>query len=296
MLIERVLFRYGDFSEIITLESIEQHRDYILLLEHLYCATPNCRCKMTYIPEGKRVAHFKKWIGGQHQHSQQCPYYYETDMDDRQKRVGVRVANLHVKHISGVLKNAFNKFLETEEERQLRLAKGRTRARGHRNSITKREELFPASIFVNKLITRNTRLRFVAGDKTPYVRTRGSILDFRNGDIGETQATAGYFKGIVYEENTIEIAITDKQKRYSFYLYLEEVFFANSGEGTRRMLEELEEVLKTVDDVVITCIGEIVKKDGRFGMRVMRASNIRINGYLIPNFIFEMDSLFNYTI
>ena len=293
-MIDRVLFRYGDFSEIITLESIEQHRDYILLLEHLYCATPNCRCKMTYIPEGKRAAHFKKWIGGQHQHSRECPYYYEPEVDDRPKRVGARFAHLNDKHIIGVLKNAFNKFLEIEEERQLRLAKGRTRARRQRFSILKREELFPISFFANKLTTGNTRSRFIERDKTPYVRTRGSILDFRNGDIGETQATAGYFKGIVYEENTIEIIITDKQKQYAFYLFLEEVFFANSGVGTRRMLEELEEVLKTVDDAVITCIGEIVKKDGRFGMRVMRASNIRINGYLIPNFIFEMDSLFNY--
>ena len=297
MLIDKVLFRYGDVTEIITLESIEQHRDYILLIEHLYCATPNCRCKMMYIPEGKRIAHFKKWIGGQHQHSKHCPYYYEPAILDRQKKmVETSVAILNDKHISGVLKNALNKFLETEEERQLRLEKGRTRARSQRNSfINKIEGIFPISIFVNKLTTGNKGQRLVEGGKTPYVKTRGSIVSFRNGDIGETQATAGYFKRIIYKEETIEMIITDQQKLHSFHLYFEEVFFANSGVGVRRMLEELEDVLKTVDDVVITCIGEIVKKDGRFGMRVMRASNIRINGDLIPTFIFEMDSLFNYT-
>ena len=297
MLIDRVLFRYGDVTEIITLESIEQHRDYILLKEHLYCATPNCRCKMIYIPEGKRSAHFKKWIGGQHQHSQHCPYYYEPDIEGRQKKIAeTSVAILNNKHINGVLKNALNKFLETEEERQLRLAKGRTRARSQRTSfINKIEGLFPVSLFVNKLTTGKKGQRLAEGDKTPYVKTRGSIVHFKNGDLGQTQATAGYFKSIVFKEETIEMIITDKQKLHSFRLYFEEEFFTNFGEGAHRMLEELEDVLVTLEeDVVITCIGKIVKRDGRFGMRVMRASNLRINGELIPKFLFEMDSLFNY--
>ena len=288
MLIDRVLFRYGDGTEIITLESIEQHRDYILLKDHLYCITSNCRCKMIYIPKGKRIAHFKKWVGRKHKHSKECPYYKETEMDGRPKRIVGTKASLNDKHISGVLKNAFNKFLETEEERQLRL--GRMRARPKKSYIIK-EELFPKSIFVNKPNTSIMGQRLVEGEKVPYVRTRESIVHFIDGDIGETQATAGFFDSIVYEDETIIIIITDKQKIYPFQLYIEVV---NSYKGVRKMLSELEKVLKTQDDVVVTCIGDIVKKNGRFGMRVKSASNLRINDYLIKEFIFKMDSLFNY--
>ena len=295
MLIDKVLFRYGYDTEMITLESIEQHRRYIKVKNHLYCATPNCHCKMIYISEGKRIAHFKKWIG--RQHSKQCPYYKETDMDSRPKRIaGTKVAILSDKRIGSVLKQALTKFLETEEDRVHRLAKGKSRARRTSNAtFNSNEELFPTSIFINKPTTSNIGKHLAEGDKIPYVRTRRSISEFKESDIGETQATAGFFNSIVYEGNTIILSITDKQKLYPFHLYFEEVFFSNSSEGTRRMLEELEEMLKTLENVAITCIGEIVKKDGVFGMRVMRASNIRINGALIPNFIFEMDSLFNYS-
>ena len=61
------------------------------------------------------------------------------------------------------------------------------------------------------------------------------------------------------------------------------------------MLGLLPEVIETVEhEVVITCVGEIIEKDGQFGMRVMRDKNLRLDGYEIPSFIVEMDSLFNY--
>lgn len=283
MLIDRVLFRYDDFSEIITLDSIEQHRDYILLLEHLFCATPNCRCKMIYIPAGKRAAHFKTWIGGQHQHSRQCPYNNEPDLEGHPKKDRAKVARLNDKHISGIHKWVFNKL----EKRQIGLAKCR-----EKYSIE--EERLSTSAFANELTTGNMGQKVTAGDQTTVVKTQESLVAFSNNDIGETQATAGYFKSIVFKEELIEMTITDQEKRNSFRLYFDEVFFANAGEGARQMLEALEDALEKQEEVVITCMGEVVKKEGGIGLRVIRVSDLLINGYQIPNLLFEMDSLFNY--
>ena len=209
MLIDKVLFRYGDVTEIITLESIEHHRDYILLKEHLYCATPNCRCKMNYIREGKRIAHFKKWIGKQH--SKHCLYYKEPDLNGRPKRVAGTRVRLNEQHIRGVLKNAHSRFLEEDDQRQKRLAKARERTRNRTTNITHNEELFPEMIVISKPTTSNVGQRLAEGEKVPYVRTR-LIEDFRETDLGETQATAGYFKKIVYKEETIMLTMMDKQK------------------------------------------------------------------------------------
>lgn len=177
----------------------------------------------------------------------------------------------------------FNKL----EKRQIGLAKCR-----EKYSIE--EERLSTSAFANELTTGNMGQKVTAGDQTTVVKTQESLVAFSNNDIGETQATAGYFKSIVFKEELIEMTITDQEKRNSFRLYFDEVFFANAGEGARQMLEALEDALEKQEEVVITCMGEVVKKEGGIGLRVIRVSDLLINGYQIPNLLFEMDSLFNY--
>lgn len=63
---DRALFKRGPEEEIVTLETITHHEDYLLVKENLYCITPNCSCKLIYIPKGLKVAYFKKWKGDNH--------------------------------------------------------------------------------------------------------------------------------------------------------------------------------------------------------------------------------------
>lgn len=296
MLIHRVLFRYGDVTEMITLESIEQHRKYITVKDHLYCATPNCHCKMMYIPEGKRIAHFKKWKGRNYQHLQQCPFYKETVMEGRPKRlVRATITSLNDRRIQDVLTKSLKKFRETEEQKQQRLAKNRARAKEKRNRIKDSgEELLPEFMYVNKVATSTNGEGFVEKEKSPPVKTRSSILDFNIGDIGETQSTTGYLESIVISDRTALLNISDKLQRLTFTIYLENEFFEQTHFSVRKMLNDLQRMRAYNENVEISCIGEIVNREGIFGMRVKSVNNLRFNGQYLDRFLYETDSIFNY--
>ncbi len=295
MLVERVLFRYGDVTEIITLESIEQHRDYKLLKEHLYCATPNCNCKMMYVPEGQRIAHFKKWKGRKYQHLKQCPHYKETVMVARTKRlVRATITSLNDARIQDVLKRSLKKFRETEEQRNQRLAK-RARNKENRNHIKANEdELLPELMYVNKSTTSTNGGAFVEKEKSPPVKTRSSILDFNIRDIGGTQSTTGYLESMVISDQTVVINITDKLKRLTFMIDLKNEFFEQDDFSVRKMLADLEQIRTNNKNIEISCIGEIFYKEGTFGMSVNSVNNLLFNGRYLDQFLYESDSIFNY--
>ena len=292
MFIDRAIFRNGLEEEIVTLESITHHENYNLVKENLYCAISNCNCRLNYIPEGLKVAHFKKWKGDNH--SEDCPYYKETIKGAKSIRIaGKTVSRLSDHHIRKVLKETFKKFNETEEEKVERLRKQNEKYRKRKNKVIERQAAIEFEDVILTLPTTSLDANEVReGERNPTVRKRLSILDFEFSDLGLTLSTVGFLDTMTLNDKYSTLVITDDYNRLTFTIYLEEVFYVNSTLSIHSMLEGLERLLATSADIIVTCVGEVVLREGQFGMLVLKEDNLSFNGQYLSNLLLSKNTLF----
>lgn len=292
MFIDRAIFRNGLVEEIVTLESITLHENYSLVKENLYCAISNCHCRLNYIPEGLKVAHFKKWKGDNH--SEDCPYYKETVKGAKSIRIaGKTLSRLSDTHIRNVLKETYIKFNETEEEKQKRLKKQNEKYRKRKNKIIERQAVIQFDDVILTLPTTSLDANEVReGERNPTVRKRLSILDFDLSDIGLTFSTVGFLYTMLLKEKYSTLVITDDYNRLTFTIYLEEVFYTNSTLSVHSMLEGLERLLANSENIIVACVGEVVLREGQLGMLVLKENDLSFNGQYLSNFLLSKNTLF----
>ena len=292
MIIDTALFRNGMVEEIVTLESITHHEDYIAVKENLYCAFPSCNCKLIYIPKGIKVAYFKKWKG--YNHIEDCPFYKETEKGAKSFRVTEKtVSRLNNKHVNKVLKETFDKFNETEEEKEKRIQKQKQKARNRKNKVVERQGAIEFEDIVVNLPTTSLDANEVReGEKNPTVRKRMSILDFVLTDIGLTRSTVGFLMEIKIDKNYAVLTITDDYDRLSFSLFLEEAFFANSSFSINTMLESLKELHDNGEHFIVTCVGEVVLREGQLGMLIMDENKLIFNRLYLSELLLSKNTLF----
>ena len=292
MFIDRAIFRNGLEEEIVTLESITHHENYLLVKENLYCAIPKCNCRLNYIPEGIKVAYFKKWKGDKH--NEDCPYYKETIKGAKSIRItGKTVSRLSNTRIRTVLKETYEKFNETEDEKRERLKKQNEIYRKRKNKIIERQAALEFEDVIITLPTTSLDVNEVReGERNPTVRKRLSILDFEFSDIGLTFSTIGFLESMTLDENYSTLVIADDYGRLTFTIYLEEVFYVNSTSSIKTMLQGLERIVAYSDDIIVACVGEVVLREGRFGMIVLKEDNLSFNGQYLSNFLLTKNTLF----
>lgn len=292
MFIDRAIFRNGTEEEIVTLESITHHENYLLVKENLYCAISNCNCRLIYVPEGLKVAYFKKWKGDNH--NEDCPFYKETIKDAKSIRIsGKTVSRLRDDHINKVLKDTFIKFNETEEEKKERLRRQNQKYRTRKNKVIERQATLEfEDIIVNLPTTSLEANEIREGERNPTVRKRLSILDFEFSDIGLTLSTIGFLDNLTIGEKYSTIVITDDYNRLTFTIFLEEVFYANSTFAINSMLQGLERLFSSPEEIIVACVGEVVFREGQFGMLVIKEDNLSFNGQYLSNLLLSKNTLF----
>ncbi|WP_262176557.1 hypothetical protein [Saccharococcus sp. Marseille-Q5394] len=293
MIIDRAIFRNRSNEEVVTLESITGHPDYLTVKENLYCAFPNCNCRLVYVPEGVKVAYFKKWKG--YDHVDDCPFYRETIKGAKSFRIiGKHVSRLRDGHVKNVLNETFDRYNETYEERAKRLEKQNSNARKRKNRVIERQDSMDFEDVILTLPTTSINVEEVKeGVRNPTVRKRMSILDFDFSDIGLTISTVGFLRDVRIQEKFSLISLVDKHQRAIFPLYLEEAFYENSSLIISSMIEGLKQLNeKSEDEIIVTVIGEVVFRDGQFGMLVMDEKKLHFNRMRLPSLILSGTTLF----
>ena len=285
MIVNRALFKNGNAEEIITLESIAHHEDYLFVKDHLYCVTQGCKCRILFIPKGIKTAYFKKWNGDQHH--KECPYYVESLEGSKARRiVEQKVTMLSDSHISKILKDTFRRFHETEEERNHRLKMQKINSRVRKTLLVgnqARENPEDVIVTIPTTSLEGTRVRY--GEKSPKVPKRLSIIHFRISDIGQTLSTIGLLKRIYISENLSILTITDVNERLEFQIILEETFYENSFININASLEELNLLLSQGKQLIVTCLGEVFGENGDFGMHILDDKKLTFNGVNLREFL-----------
>lgn len=277
MLIDRAVFRLEEVEEIVTLDNIVQHGDYVTVRDNLYCPTPNCNCRLIYIPQGRKIAYFKKWNGDNH--NENCQFYKETTNNGHSRRIlGSNTSILRDSHVTDILRGIYDTYTETDEEKNARLTRQREYARKRRNRRINAEERNPIEeVIVNQPTTSLDGESLTEGERNPPVRRRISVLDFDIEDIGNTEATIGTITEIQNNDRQTIITISDKLERGDFNIYLEEVFFRNSPLNINRLLTVLERIIESGREVIVSCVGEVIQRNEEIGMLVLNENRLRFN-------------------
>jgi hypothetical protein len=285
MIVDRALFRNGLAEEIITLDSITHHEDYLFVKDHLYCITPGCKCRILYIPEGIKSAYFKKWKGDQHH--KDCPYFAESIYGAKSRRIAEKaVFRLSDSHVNKILKDTFKRFNETEEERAIRLKKQKLNARIRKNILVAKQALVEPDDITNSAPTTSLNGRDGReGEKKPKVPKRMSILAFRITDIEQTLSTVGLLKSVFISEKLSILTITDLYERLEFKVLLEEAFYENCSTNFNILLEKINFLLSQGERIIVTCIGEVFGENGNFGMRITDDKKITLNDYSLSEYL-----------
>jgi len=192
------------------------------------------------------------------------------------------------------LNDTFDRFNETEEERAKRLERQTTNARKRKNKVIERQDSMNFEDVYVTLPTTSLNVEEVKkGERNPTVKKRMSLADFVFSDIGLTISTVGYLRDVHIEEKYSLVVIVDKHEHVYFPLYLEEFFYQNSSLNISSMIEGLKKLYEeSEDEIIVTVIGEVVFRDGQFGMLVIDEKKLNFNRMRLPSLILSGTTLF----
>lgn len=281
MAIELVLYKNGNEYEEITLENIENRKDFDDVKRNLYCAYEGCPARIEYVPRGKRIAHFKTWP--MNNHSTDCIDFFEREKQKAGKKSLARNSvALTDKHINNVLRNLINTVEETEEEKQIRLEK--QRARNKNNKINKViDKSQNPELAENARPTTDTNADTIEkGNRAPSVKRRYNISLLSEDDINTATALYEEIDNISIEENRIIIKLKRNNKEAN--VYLEENFFNNSARNIDSMFEIVKKHLDVGNSLELYCVGNVEKRNHKICLVINKQSHIRINKMTIDRF------------
>ncbi|MDK8182147.1 hypothetical protein [Paenibacillus sp. UMB4589-SE434] len=290
MSILNAIFRYEGKEELINLEDISKREDYELVKENLFCSFEGCYCPLQYIAKGAISEYLKRRIGELHNES--CTYFTLPNLTGHSRRiVGTSSSILRDDHVASILRGLYDVYTETTDEREVRLKRGRENARVRRNNkIDKsKSEKDVEEVYVNKATTSSEGESLVEGERNPPVRRRYSLLDLSDIDIGQTEGIIGELVSIVNNEKRTILELTDRLNKITLYVYLEEVFFDNSPVNIDTSLKVLSEIVNKGKKIYVSCVGEVVYRDDKLGMLLLREKDLRINRVPVIIFIHQFN-------
>lgn len=285
MAIELVLYKNGNEYEEITLEDIENRNDFDTVKRNLYCAYEGCPARIEYVPQGKRIAHFKTWP--MNDHSTDCKDFFEREKQKAGKKgLASNSVALTDKHINNVLRNLINTVEETEEEKLIRLEKQRARKRGKKvNKVT--DELLNPDLAENVRPTTDTNADSIEeGKRAPSVKRRYNISLLSEDDINTATALYEEINNISIEENRVIVELKRNDKEAN--VYFEENFFNNSARNIDSMFEIVKKHLDDGNSIELYCVGNVEKRNGEICLVINKQNHIRINKMTIERFTFNI--------
>ncbi|GEM_PF-3031275 len=293
MAIFEVIYISPSGNELVSLEQIESREDFDVVKYNIYCAERGCNCRMEYVPQGVKVAYFKKWRGDEYKHSENCIHFAETEVGRRPtRRLGVESSRLRPSHKNSILKDMYKKYKETEEEREARKAKERERARIRRNrpNIRVRRNEAPIEEVVNRPTTDSSGEVLIEGDRNPPVPRNYSIIHINRDKLNSTVALIDRLIDVTNDfENSDQkrsiLTISNSSSTHSLKIVLDQVFFVESPRNISRMLEILEQMVLHVEDIIVSAVGEVIERDNELCLAVYSEDGLRINGLSIFSYI-----------
>lgn len=283
MAVFEVIYRGPNGDELITLDSIEGREDFEEVKYDIYCTTTGCDCRMEYVPRGIKVAYFKKWRGNDYQHSLDCIHYTEIETGNRpRRRLGIHSSRLRSGHKKGLLKDMYNKYIETDEEKEQRKERDRNRRR-NRPNIRVEQRKKPLEEIVNRPTTDNQGEALIEGERNPPVPRSYSILHINREQLKSTLAV---IDRILEVENDFDnpnekrsiITLTNGNNTLTFKIMLEPVFFAQAPLNIDRMLEGLKVRTVRGEAMFLSAVGEIVERNDEVCMVVFAEEDLNVNG------------------
>jgi len=200
--IELVLYKNRDEYEEVTLDDIEKRSDFDIVKKNLYCAFEGCPAKIEYVPRGKRIAHFKTWPMSDH--STDCIDFFEREKQKAGKKsLASNSVGLSDKHINNVLRNLINTIEETEEEKQIRLEKQRSRNKNRKvNKVTDESQDSEPNNNIRPS-TDNNADTVEEGRRAPSVKRRYNLSLLIEDDINTATALYEEVDSINIENNRV---------------------------------------------------------------------------------------------
>lgn len=281
-----MIYRGPNGHEFITLDSIENRVDFEEVKYNIYCSTIGCDCRIEYVPQGIKVAYFKKWRGDEYQHSLDCPYYVDTETGVRpRKRLGILSSRLRNTHKDNVLKDMYKKYMESEEEREARKERERVNRRNWRNKRVEENET-PIEEIVNRPTTDTQGEVLLEGERNPPVPRSYSIIHISRDQLESTVALMDIIIEVENDFNNSDekrtvITLTNQNRSRTFKIILDPVFFAQSPLNIDRMLEGIKQRVMHGETMILGAIGQIIERDNELCMAVLGEDSLRINGKTI---------------
>ncbi|MEL5988336.1 hypothetical protein AAF454_07945 [Kurthia gibsonii] len=259
------------------------NEDIQSIKNNLYCAESGCDCKIEYVPPGIKNAHFKKWRGDNHQHSENCIYYNDNTTGRRPIHVdGEGNVTLNPSRIRQIPREMFERYNETPEDRQARLDASRTTRPS--NPRPRTDTSLNTRVVLDARVTTDPNAEVVEEvRRNSRLKRRYSINDISQNDLHTTLIVMGPLTNIeLHFENSTErsaiLTITDQNGTNEFEIHLDPVFFENSVFGTDRVITTLNTSLQSGSEYILGAIGEIVMRNDKLSMAVFNVNELSLDG------------------
>lgn len=286
MTIHTVLYINEDNVETLNLNDLLAKENYNFVKKNLFCTFEGCNARIEFVPQGKRIAHFKTWPKSNH--TVDCIDYFmrEEKASSKYSRETTTIG-LSDKRIAEILK-AFSKSIdETEEARAQRLENQRNRNKNKKNvtvnpAVDQKE--------VDRIIPSTSDEADIIGEGTraPVVKRRHNINDISEADVGTATAVTGNVIDVFIEHD--RSIITLSKNNSLFKVYLDEVFFVNSHSNVIEMLKKLKDISANEKTIRLECVGNIEKRNNQLCVSLTNQEHLRLNGLRIARFIFNYNN------
>ncbi|UKS26049.1 hypothetical protein LOZ80_31595 [Paenibacillus sp. HWE-109] len=262
----------GQFNREYTTSQIDSQLYQNTLRDYLYCPTPNCPSRVSYI--NRRRPFLKTWNGDDHDPN--CIHAFER----LRGRVGVdttRFINVELspERKKRALKEALAQYNMTEEEREQQRLK-KVNRRNNPTTVEKTSQPSAKLVLVNGDITVGEEKTGFRGPNLPK-RTPDMLKD---SDEKRPRLIMGLVKDVKLLGSTAEIIIVEKG--IDIHVKFEEVFHVNSPTFSG-LFHLINRYLSDVKRVVFTGIGETkLSSDGtHYELSVFYGEDFEVNGMML---------------
>ena len=216
----------------------------------LYCTTPNCSAKLSYVYRDNFGSHFRTWR--ESPHAEHCIYYFEkTKSREGRRREGLITGTVSDDRIRNSLRDAFALEMMTEEQRKSKLERDREkrRLRKERYKTKSSKDAQPAQKVVTNPdeISRNT-------PSIGFKLYKKSADALKESDIGQTRTVIGNLIEVQEKGNNALVRI--QKKGIVVDVKFEEAFFA-ANNRYKGMFHYINRYLNDMGDLFFAATGEV---------------------------------------
>lgn len=219
------LYKTATDETIVNLTSLKPKKYREKYRGNLYCSTPNCSARITYVMRAGNKNHFRTWRGTIH--SKDCEYYSEKITE----RIGTRTSYVDYIYLSDdqmsrSMKEAYLQELMTPEEKEL--AKQKLKNPRKRTGTLEGNEQISFELTTDP----EHKDKSQAGQKARLYRRNVDALTSR--DIGLTRTVIGEY--VEADLSTERPLVRIKKNGVYANVLFEEAFFAENSAGLERLI------------------------------------------------------------